>query len=145
MSSLVAPAVIAALLLSPGTALAFEKNGEDEGDRPELDIRATPRTGFSPLSVLFTLELKEGDDREDYYCPELEWDWDDGGRSVQESDCPPLESGGEFDRRYTNTHAFRQAGTYNVKVTLRKANRSIAVAATTVTVRPGLGDFTSPD
>lgn len=118
----------------------------DKPEKPRFDVRVSPRMAFSPVNVLVVAELKGGDDLEQYYCPELEWDWDDGGRSVQESDCPPLESGGTFERRYTAYHAFRQAGTYNVKVTLRKANRSIAVAAATVTVRPGVGDFSSyPD
>jgi hypothetical protein len=141
MSSLVAPAVIAALLLSPGTALAFEKNGEDEGDRPELDIRATPRTGFSPLSVLFTLELKEGDDREDYYCPELEWEWGDGDRSVQESDCDPWVPGEtKIARRYTARHLFRFSGIYTVTVRLRRVDRTIARITHRITIRQGAGE-----
>ena len=40
-------------------------------------------------------------------------------------------------------HAYRQAGTYNVKITMRRAERPLAVASATVTVRPGLGDMSS--
>ena len=47
--------------------------------------------------------------------------------------------------RFTAQHAFRQAGTYNVKVTMRKANRPVAVATATVTVRGRAGDFTDQD
>ena len=56
--------------------------------KPKLDLRATPRMAFSPVNVLLVAELTGGDDVEEYYCPELEWDWDDGGKSVHEADCP---------------------------------------------------------
>ena len=56
---------------------------------------------FSPVNVLLTAELTGGDDVDEYYCPEIEWNWDDGGKSVHEADCAPLESGGTFERRYT--------------------------------------------
>ncbi len=57
----------------------------------------------------------------------------------------PPRVGGTFERRFTAQHAFRQAGTYNVKVTMLKANRSVAVATATVTVRAGAGDFSDQD
>src|SRR6185503_2606647 len=113
--------------------------------KSRLDLRAAPRMAFSPVNVLLTAELSGGDDVDSLYCPEIEWNWDDGGKSVHESDCTPLEAGGTFERRFTAQHAFRQAGTYNVKVTMRKANRSVAVATATVTVRPGAGDFSEPN
>ena len=50
--------------------------------KPRLDLRATPRMAFSPVNVFLTAELTGGDDVEDYHCPELEWDWDDGGKST---------------------------------------------------------------
>jgi hypothetical protein len=124
-------------------SLATAGSSAEKARKPRLDLRAAPRMAFSPVNVLLTAELQGGDDADQFYCPELEWNWDDGGRSVQESDCPPLEAGGTFERRFTAEHAFRQAGTYNVKVTMRKANRSIAVATATVTVHAGAGDMTS--
>jgi hypothetical protein len=111
--------------------------------KPRLDLRAAPRMAFSPVNVLLTAELTGGDVVDEYYCPEIEWNWDDGGKSVHEADCAPLEAGGTFERRFTANHAFRRAGTYNVKVTMRKANRPIAVASATVTVHPGAGDMAS--
>jgi hypothetical protein len=84
-----------------------------------------------------------GDDVEELYCPELEWDWDDGGKSVHESDCAPFEAGvTKLERRYTAEHEYRKAGVYNVKVTMRRSNRPLAVASVKITVRPGLGDRT---
>lgn len=113
--------------------------------KPRLDLRASPRMAFSPVNILLTAELQGGDDAEDFHCPEVEWDWDDGGRSVRQEDCAPLETGAPLARRFTANHAYRSAGTYNVKVTMRRADRSLAVASATVTVRPGLGDMSSVD
>lgn len=108
--------------------------------KPRLDVRATPRVAFSPAYVVLTAELVGGDEVEDYYCPGLEWNWGDGARSVRESDCPPYEPGRELERRFSAEHGYRRAGDYEITVTLRRANRSVAVASARVNVRPGLGD-----
>jgi hypothetical protein len=126
-------------------ALATAGTSAEKARKPRLDLRAAPRMAFSPVNVLLTAELMGGDDVDEYYCPEIEWNWDDGGKSVHESDCAPLEAGGTFERRFTANHAYRQAGTYNVKITMRKANRPVAVATATVTVHPGAGDMASSD
>jgi hypothetical protein len=111
--------------------------------KPRLDLRATPRMAFSPVNVFLTAELSGGDDVEEYYCPELEWEWDDGGKSTQESDCAPFEAGKtKIERRFTADHEYRRAGVFNVKVTMRRAGRNLATASVRVTVRPGLGDRT---
>ena len=110
--------------------------------KPQLDVRAVPRFAFSPVNVFFTAELVGGDDIEDLHCPEVEWDWGDGGKSVHENDCPPLEAGGKIERRYTAEHEYKRAGNYTIKVTLRRATRSLAAQTVRVTVRPGLGDRT---
>ena len=128
-----------AVLLLAGAAAA---SAASKPKKPRLDLRATPRMAFSPVNVLVTAELRGGEDVEDFHCPEIEWDWDDGGRSVHQQDCAPLEPGAELERRFTANHAYRQAGTYTVKITMRRAERPVAVAQTTVTVRPGLGDMT---
>jgi hypothetical protein len=127
--------LLLAALVSPATA------GDSKGKKPSLDVRPAPRFGFSPLNVLFTAELKGGDDIEDYYCPELEWSWGDGGKSLKESDCPAFEPGEtKIERRFTNDHEFKMSGIYTVQLTLRKVDRVIARQTATVTVRPGLGD-----
>ena len=113
--------------------------------KPRLDLRASPRMAFSPVNILLTAELQGGDNIEDFHCPEVEWDWDDGGRSVHQPDCAPLETGAPMERRFTANHAYRQAGTYNVKITMRRADRPLAVASATITVRPGIGDMSSID
>jgi hypothetical protein len=109
--------------------------------KPRLELRATPRMAFSPVNIFLTAELQGGDDVEEYYCSELEWDWDDGGKSVQEGDCSPFVTGiTKIDRRFTAEHEYRRAGVFNIKVTMRRANRAFAASNVRVTVRPGLGD-----
>ena len=111
--------------------------------KPRLDLRATPRMAFSPVNVLLTAELVGGDELEEYYCPGLEWNWGDGAKSVRESDCPPFQPGGEFVRRFSAEHGYRRAGEYEITVTLRRANKSLAAASARVDVRPGLGDMSA--
>jgi hypothetical protein len=122
-------------------AMAVPVGARDKGKRPQLDLRAAPRISFSPAVVLLTAELKGGEDLDEYYCPAVEWDWDDGGKSMHEADCAPFETAQTIERRYTAEHAYPQAGTYNVKVTLMRNNRKIAVATTSINVRAGAGDF----
>jgi hypothetical protein len=123
-------------------ALAAPIVAAESGDRPRLDLRATPRMAFSPTVVHVTAELSGGDEIEEFYCPELEWDWDDGARSERGSDCPPFQAGqSEFERFWSADHVYRQAGSYNVKITMKRAGRTVAVASSRVEVRPGLRDF----
>jgi hypothetical protein len=111
--------------------------------KPNLNLRAAPRFAFSPVNVLFTAELTGGDDVEEFYCPELEWEWDDGGKSVQEPDCDPFEAGKtKIERRFTAAHEYRVASTYNVKVSLKRTGKAFAVQTVRVSVRPGAGDHT---
>jgi hypothetical protein len=136
-------AVAAALALAvAGTALAKETK-EEKLKKPHLELRAAPRMAFSPVNVLLTLELVGGDDVEEYHCPEIEWDWDDGGKSTQEPDCAPFEPGQtKIERRFTADHEYHRAGVYQIKATLRRTNRNLASATVRVTVRPGFGDPT---
>jgi hypothetical protein len=80
-------------------------------------------------------ELVGGDEHEDYYCPALEWDWGDGNRSAQESDCEPFGPNATLERRFSARHSYHVAGNYNVRLTLRRADRTVAVATVPVLVR----------
>jgi hypothetical protein len=134
-------AVISLLLAASAAWPAFADGVKVK--KPRLDLRATPRMAFSPVRILLTAELMGGGDVEDYYCPEIEWDWDDGGKSEHEADCKPFEPGvTKIERRFTADHEYRKAGVYNVRVTMRRTDRAIASASVRVTVRPGLGDRT---
>jgi hypothetical protein len=139
-----AAAVLAVLALAV-PALVSSQEEKKKLKKPGLELRATPRQGFSPVNVLFTAELKGGDDVEEFYCPEVEWEWGDGGKSVQEADCDPWADGStKMERRFSAHHVYQFAGLYPVKITLRKSGRTIASQTLSLTVRAGLGD-TSPE
>jgi len=128
--------VVVILLALP----VFAAEETKKGKRPGLDLRATPRMAFSPADIFYTAELKGGDDGEDFYCPEVTWEWGDGGKSVEEGDCEPYADGAKIERRYTAHHTFPRAGVFTTRVTLRKNGRAIVAQNVQVTVRPGLGD-----
>jgi hypothetical protein len=111
------------------------QTGEPKSRKPRLDLRATPRVALSPVNVLLVAELVGGDELEDFYCPGLEWEWGDGAKSAYESDCPPFEPGAEFTRRFSASHAYNRPGDYQVTVRLRRADRSLAAATASITVR----------
>jgi hypothetical protein len=119
-------------LASSGTAA--------DGKKPRLDLRASPRIVFSPARVLLTAELVGGEATEDFHCPGIDWDWGDGTHSFHEEDCPPFAPGMELERRFTATHAYAVPGDYRVRVVLRRANRSVAAAGTSVSVQGGLAE-----
>jgi PKD repeat protein len=113
-------------------ASASESGGKPK--RPELRLRAVPTTALAPAYVQFTVKIDGGSDLEDYHCPQIIWDWDDGTHSVEESDCSPYEPGTEIVRRFSARHAYRASGIYTVSVTLRRASRSVASARTAIDV-----------
>ena len=140
--------LVVSLLVALGLAaggLAGDKKPEEakKGKRPALEMRALPRFAFSPANIHFTAELSGGDDVEELYCPDVEWEWGDGGKSQQESDCPPFEPGTKIDRHHTAEHVYQFSGAYLVKVTLRRAGKTIAAQTMQLTVRPGVGDRTN--
>src|SRR5438445_40768 len=120
---------VAAALASIGAAR------ENPNRRPRLDLRATPRFAVVPTEVTVVAELSGGDDVEDYYCPEVEWEWDDGNRSAHQPDCDPFDPGTAIERRFSGRHRYRAAGDYTIRLTMRRANRPLAVATARVTVR----------
>ena len=120
-----------AVLAFGGLALAGE-GGKPK--RPQLDLRATPRVAFSPVEILIIGQLKGGAELEEFYCPGREWEWGDGTRSAYESDCAPFDTGAALERFFSARHAYRSPGAYTVRLTLRRASRTVAVASVAVTV-----------
>lgn len=133
MSHRVVPAMIPLFL-----AISVSAGEPAKARKPRLDLRATPSFTFIPAHVLVTAELSGGDDVEEFYCPALVWDWDDGGRSAHQADCPPFQAGTPLERRFTAQHAYVRPGVYNVKVQMMRARRALAMASATVTVH-GMG------
>ena len=124
-----------------GVALAAPMAADSaKPKKPHLDLRASPRMAFSPVVIHLTAEVVGGEDTEEFYCPEIEWTWDDGGRSVQEPDCPPFAEGTKIERRYSAEHEYPHSGVFQIKVTMRHGNTTLAANTVRVTVRPGAGD-----
>ena len=120
---------------------AASLGAEAKPKKPTLELRVTPRMAFSPVTILMVAELKGGDDIEEYYCPEIEWDWDDGGKSVHEADCPPFENGTTtIDRRFSQEHHYGRAGMYTVKASFKRSGNTFLASTLRVTVRAGAGD-----
>ena len=136
MNSRVLVTLVAVSLVAPLSGAA-----EGKVKKPSLDIRVSPRMAFSPVTVHVVAELKGGDDIEQYYCPEIEWDWDDGGKSVHEADCAPYEDGTTtIERRFSKEHHYPRAGIYNVKASFKKSGNTFLAGTIRITVRAGAGD-----
>lgn len=131
-----AVASLTVLLATSGFAQA--RAGQSNDDRPKLVVTARPSVAIAPATVRLTAELTGGaSDFEEFYCPTVIWDWDDGTVSESSTDCEPYAPGvSQIRRRFTIEHRFR-AGSY--RVVFRLKNRGKEVAATTVSlqIRPG--------
>jgi len=90
-----------------------------------------------------TVDLTGGaPDGEELYCPAVEWDWGDETRSESTSDCDPYEEGkSEIKRRFVVEHIFQRAGSYKIYIRLKRRNKSVVAATTTVQIRPGAREF----
>ena len=110
--------------------------------RPSLSVKASPTMAFSPAHIVITADLRGGaDDDEQFYCPEVEWDWGDGTMSDNSADCDPYQPGkSEIKRHFVVDRTFPHAGEFHVQLRLKKENKIIASAATLIRVRPGIGD-----
>jgi plastocyanin len=139
MLRLVSATACAATLAAAGTLVAA---GDSNKKKPSISLKASPAGGFSPLRVVFTAEVKGGDnDFEEYYCPTVEWYWGDDTRSEAKADCDPYEPGkSEIKRRYATDHTFQTAGEYNVEFRLKQKDRTVGVGRTLVRIRPGIRD-----
>lgn len=118
-------------------------SGAADKNKPGLNIRATPVSGFAPLKVSVTVSLQGGaNDYLDFYCPSVEWDWDDGTKSEEKIDCDPYEAGkSEIRRNYRAEHRYQFGGSdFRVQFRLKQKNKTVASTSTTVRVQPGIRD-----
>ena len=134
-----------ALSLMMTLAVAVSGTGPDKDDkdkRPKISIKVNPSMGISPARVVASADLNGGaDDYEEFYCPSIEWDWGDDTKSTNAADCDPYDAGkSEIKRRFTADHVYRQAGDFRIQFRLKKKDKSIAAATTSIKIRPGLGD-----
>lgn len=121
-------------------ALAF--SAADKPKAPKISVKVSPAMAVSPARVVVTADITGGaNDFEDFYCATVEWVWGDDTRSNQSADCDPYEAGkSEMKRHFTADHVFQTSGEYRVQFHLKKKDKTIASATTTLKVTPGLGD-----
>ncbi len=118
-------------------------SGAADKNKPSLNMRATPVSGFAPLKISVTVTLQGGaNDYQDFYCPSVEWDWDDGTKSQEKIDCDPYEEGkSEIRRSYRAEHKYEFGGTdFRVQFRLKQKNKTVGSTSTTVRVQPGIRD-----
>lgn len=133
-------AALAAALVASVHLLAAQRDASEK--KPSLSLKANPPAGFAPLRVHLTVDVRGGaNDHADFYCPTVQWDWDDGTISENSSDCDPYEAGkSTIQRRYSADHTFRLSGDYRLTFRLKQKDKVIASATTTLTVRPGASE-----
>ena len=96
---------------------------------PKVSLRAEPRVSQAPARVVFTALLSGGEDGEELYCPDVEWVWGDGTRSVHEGSCPPYKLGETaVQREFTVQHEYAKPARPRVGVILRKGKRTLGRA-----------------
>jgi len=102
--------------------------------KPKLRLRSTPKIGFAPIEILFIGELQGGEDNyEEFYCPTVEWDWDDDTVSSSTPDCDPYEPNRSTIRRhFFIRHKFNYSGRYEVRLNLKKGRDIVASSQTMI-------------
>jgi hypothetical protein len=130
------------MALSLLVTMAVAVSGDDKDKRPKISVKANPSMAVAPARVVVSADLNGGaNDYEEFYCPSIEWEWGDDTRSTTSADCEPYEPGkSEIKRRFTADHTYRMGGSFRIQFRIKKKDKSIAGAATSVTIRPGLGD-----
>jgi hypothetical protein len=136
--------VVVAGAVAASISLSAQDDGKDKKDQKKasLALKATPPIAFSPAKMVVSAELKGGtEETDDYYCPNLEWDWGDGTKSESNQDCAPFEAGkSTIDRRFSASHTFEIAGQYRVMLRLRRGTKTIVSGTINVQVKPGVRD-----
>lgn len=114
---------------------------QSKADRPKVTLRAQPSVAVAPARIVLTAELQGGaNDFEDYYCPSIEWQWGDDTSSESSADCDPYVAGtSEIRRRYTVEHTFRREGSYKIYFHMKRRDRILGSASTTIQLQPGAG------
>jgi hypothetical protein len=121
--------------------LAFVLLFAADQPKPKVELKATPALamlGVGPrnfATVRFRLSIKDGGD-ENYYCPRVEWEWEDDTKATEESDCPDFESATKEDheRSWTKSRQFWEPGQHVIRAKLYKGDRLIRTIETKVEV-----------
>jgi hypothetical protein len=140
--------VVVAIVLAlglPGLATRDDK-------RPKLSVKANPSMAFTPARIVVTGEVIGGaNDDQDFYCASPQWEWGDGTKSEQSEDCEPYQAGkSEIKRHFIADHTYYKvqddpraeadARDYRIQLRLKRGNKVVASASTTVRIRSGVGE-----
>ncbi len=130
-----------ALLAATAVATAAGRAARADEEKPKLVVTARPSVAIAPATVRLSAELVGGaNDFEDFYCPTVIWDWDDGTVSESSTDCQPYQPGvSEIRRHFTVEHKFR-AGSYRVLFSLKNRDKEVAATTVRLQIRPGFPD-----
>ncbi|HSC29550.1 MAG TPA: hypothetical protein VLD67_19895 [Vicinamibacterales bacterium] len=139
---------IVAVAASLGLAAPPVAGQSDKKAKPSVNLRASPSMGFAPLRVVFTAELKGGqNDYEEFYCATVEWEiqvlagMGGGGKAEQQLECEPYEPGkSEIKRRYVREHTFKLGGEYRIQFRLKQKDKIVGGGGMTIKIREGVGD-----
>ncbi len=136
----IAAPIVLMWLSSGGTAIA---------DKPKLTLKANPVMAFSPANIHVTADLIGGaNDDQTLYCPAVEWEWGDGTKSAEESDCEPYEAGkSEIKRHYIAEHEYRveepnfgaansDYRDFHIQLRLKRSGKVVLSGATSVKIKP---------
>ena len=117
-----------------GLAASLASSGDrSRSHKDSLKLRASPVVAVTPARIMFTGFLEQTRNLERYSCPEVEWRWGDGERSIRTPDCESPDDDAAFtDRLWSARHSYRRQGTYEVALILRRDGRAIAYATTRI-------------
>jgi hypothetical protein len=130
--------IIVSMVLILGPSAGTATSGETAlGKKTVLRLKALPQIALTPARISFTGFLSGNRNLERYYCPEVEWRFGDGARSVLSPDCHSVENRDltPINRLWSVHHNYRWSGVYDVKLILRRDGRAVATATTQVVVR----------
>jgi hypothetical protein len=130
-----------------GLALAFSigassKQADPKDAKVSLTLRATPAMAFAPARITLIAQLKGGTpESEDLYCPTVEWDWGDGTISQASADCEPFQPNkSDIQRSFSTQHIYKTGGEYQVKLLLKKAEKVVVEAATSLNISRAINE-----
>jgi hypothetical protein len=85
--------------------------------------------------VMFSLRIADGG-QADYYCPKVVWEWEDGSRSMEQSDCVPFEQAAAADhlKAMSRSRTFTSSGTFRIAAHICQGERRIKTVETTATI-----------
>src|SRR5262245_16940737 len=121
--------------------LALLAGGAKPATKPQADLKATPMLAMIPIGpnpavVRFQVLVKDGGD-ENFYCPRVAWEWENGTQSIEESDCPPFDKATPADHQasFRRSHEFWEPGKHLIQARLYKGEKLIRKLEVTVEVR----------